>query len=263
MSGWIKKPRDRFKHPMFRKDKFCRGYAWDWLVDNAAYAPYTIEVSGRIVTLQRGQICHSIRFLAEKWNWDKAAVSRYLTRLKTETMINTQTETGQTIITICNYDKYNNPDSKPETVTETQSETVVRQQRDSSETKNKKINKINKINGSDDLFGENEVPKPKPPTVRDILKQVLPDEIVSAFIEFRTKGKKPLTPHAAKLAVAELKKLPDPVGSVNQTILNGWSGLFPVKTRQGSNYADRQDDDRLKRQRERIERELAMEKSNE
>lgn len=38
-----------------------------------------------------------------------------------------------------------------------------------------------------------------------------------------------MTAHAAKLMVGKLKAMPDPVGSVNQSILNGWTGVFEVK----------------------------------
>ncbi len=143
MSGFVRAERDRFGHALFRNERFCRGYAWDWLVAQASYQDRTIDVAGKTVKLRRGQLCHSIRYMAEAWNWDKAAVTRYLTRLKTETMIETGTETGQTIITICNYRKYQTRNEKTETPNDTQPETAARQQRDSSETK-KKEGKRNK-----------------------------------------------------------------------------------------------------------------------
>lgn len=53
------------------------------------------------------------------------------------------------------------------------------------------------------------------------------------FAEHRRKTKAALTEKAAKLALAELSKLRDqghdPVAVINQTILNGWRGLFAPK----------------------------------
>ncbi|KXJ56569.1 MAG: hypothetical protein AXW12_00620 [Thalassospira sp. Nap_22] len=143
--------RNRFKHPLFKAEKFCRGYAWDWIVANAVWREdgHPVEIKGQIVRLDRGQLSYSVRFMAEAWRWDKAAVSRFITRLKTEAMIETHTETGQMIITVCNYDKYQSRSGITETTPETGSETAARQHRDSSETKKNKDNKDNKDSDDD------------------------------------------------------------------------------------------------------------------
>lgn len=65
----------------------------------------------------------------------------------------------------------------------------------------------------------------------------LPDEIPqeewAAFEEMRKRLKKPLTDHARKIAIKTLRQLADeghPPGKVlNQSIFNGWQGLFPIK----------------------------------
>lgn len=109
MSDYVRAQRARFAHPLFQASKrnpFCQGYAWDWLVANAAWKDHQIRVGGKVVTIRRGQLCHSVRHLGEVWGWSKSAVDRFLLRLQTEEMIGTDAGTGQTIITICNYDKY-------------------------------------------------------------------------------------------------------------------------------------------------------------
>lgn len=160
MTGWTKKPRGRFEHPLFEREKFCRGYAWDWLCDHAAFKAMEVSPNGRTVKLERGQLCYSIRYLAKAWNWDKAAVDRFLRRLKSETLIDTRTETGQTIITICDYEYFSGEKETGETPTETPTETAARQQRDSSETNKKEgkqndnISPLTPHRGEDDLFSE-------------------------------------------------------------------------------------------------------------
>ena len=137
MSGWLKLHRSIFENAVVAKKPFCRGFAWAWLLAQAAHTPVKIEVKGKVIELQRGQLCHSVRFIANAWGWDRSAVDRYLTRLKTETMIETETETGQSIITICNYSTFQDEPDYTETAVETAVETGARQQRDSSETKTK------------------------------------------------------------------------------------------------------------------------------
>jgi hypothetical protein len=137
VSGYVRAQRGRFAHHLFAREKFCRGYAWDWMVAQARFADCAASIAGKTVCLRRGQFTHSVRFMADVWNWDKAAVARFLARLKTESMIETETDTGQLIVTICNYDQYQ-ADARPtDTATDTATDTPARQQRDSSETKNK------------------------------------------------------------------------------------------------------------------------------
>jgi hypothetical protein len=146
--SYVTAQRDRFEHPLFAKEKFCRGYAWDWLVANAIWKRegHQTEINGKIVTLRRGQLTYAVRFLADKWGWSKSAVDRFLTRLKTEAMIETDTGTGQLIITICNYEKYQEQRDGSGTATEPLTGTAAGQQRDSSGTKKNQDNQDNQDN---------------------------------------------------------------------------------------------------------------------
>lgn len=124
--GWM-------EHPVFGNAPYSKREAWAYLIENAAWKPVRFDIRGQIVLIERGQFATSVRRLAAAWDWDKAAVSRFLTRLKTETMIETSTETGQIIITVCNYDVYQASPAESETPSETESETPARQQRDTKE----------------------------------------------------------------------------------------------------------------------------------
>lgn len=88
------------------KDTFSRGDAWVWLIEAATFKPSKVGIAGKTITLQRGQLSHSLRFMADKWDWDEAKVRRFLSRLQRDEMIRCVTDAGQTVITICNYDKY-------------------------------------------------------------------------------------------------------------------------------------------------------------
>lgn len=62
----------------------------------------------------------------------------------------------------------------------------------------------------------------------------VPQDVWLAFVDMRKKVKAPLTDHAAKLAIDELEKLMNagykPRAVLEQSILNGWKGLFPIKS---------------------------------
>lgn len=61
----------------------------------------------------------------------------------------------------------------------------------------------------------------------------LPEEAWANWVAYRRKGKAPFTDHAATLSVEALGTLRaagyEPVAVINQSILRGWTGLFPVK----------------------------------
>lgn len=108
--GWFKVARGWRNHPLFGDDPLSKGEAWLWLIENACHTPRKFDALGTIITVERGQLATSVRRLAEAWKWSKSSVDRFLARLKTGTgdgpMIGTEVGTGQMVITICNYEKY-------------------------------------------------------------------------------------------------------------------------------------------------------------
>lgn len=65
--------------------------------------------------------------------------------------------------------------------------------------------------------------------VRDALRSVLSDEAADAFIAHRKAVKSALTERAAALVAKKLQGHPDPDAVVEQSIMNGWTGIFPDK----------------------------------
>ena len=88
------------------REPFCRRAAWCWMIEQAAWKQRRENIAGRTFGLERGQFTASLRFMADAWGWSVGAVRRFIERLETDTMIGTDTGTGQIVITICNYSKY-------------------------------------------------------------------------------------------------------------------------------------------------------------
>lgn len=120
-------------HGVFADEAFTEREAWVWMISEAAWRPRTRNVAGKIVALERGQVAASLRFMAEKWGWEKDAVARFLTRLKKHDMIETETATGINVITICKYDEYQRVSLPTATDTKTETATHARQQCDKTE----------------------------------------------------------------------------------------------------------------------------------
>ena len=59
------------------------------------------------------------------------------------------------------------------------------------------------------------------------------DDALQEYIKFRRQIKKPMTDRAIQLAIGKLEKMTDDINEriaiIDQSIMNGWQGLFPLK----------------------------------
>lgn len=131
MSGYARIHRSLLGHHAFRNDAEAMAFAW--LTVRASWRPARIRYKGHQLTLQRGQLAISVRDFAEAMDRDKGWVERLLKRLRSATMIETVSETGVLVITICNYEKYQAQADDRETPDETDGETEARQTQDTEQ----------------------------------------------------------------------------------------------------------------------------------
>lgn len=107
MSGVVAIARGLFEHPAFAPEPFTEREAWQWMIAFAAWRETRARVGRSVIELKRGQLAYATRFLAEKWKWkSEGRVRRFLKRLKTASMIDVLATREATLITICNYDKW-------------------------------------------------------------------------------------------------------------------------------------------------------------
>ena len=109
--GFIVLARSVWDHPVVGVSKPLSEFeAWVWLLLEAVYEPRNVKISnGRasaIIELQRGQLSHSIRYMAAAWGWTTKRVRGFLARLERAGQTTTQRDTLQSVLTICNYDDY-------------------------------------------------------------------------------------------------------------------------------------------------------------
>jgi hypothetical protein len=145
VTGFIVMSRDAIDHPLLRDGERFR--AWFWMVAKACWKPTKFDVHGKVVQLERGQFCCSVREMAEAWGWSKSAVDRFIQRLVDEDMVistraksgtggGTSSGTSRSIITICNYAKYQDVPRESGTAAEPPTGTAAGQQRDIKEQGN-------------------------------------------------------------------------------------------------------------------------------
>ena len=129
--GYIKFPRSIFGSRQWRtKRVFSEFEAAAYLCVKAAYVDgLEVCVEGKTIALQRGQLITSIRNLAEDWGWSKSSVQRLLAKMSAKVRDNSWDNswdnlwdnlrikveplqrTRFSLVTICNYDKYDCDDN--------------------------------------------------------------------------------------------------------------------------------------------------------
>lgn len=72
------------------------------------------------------------------------------------------------------------------------------------------------------------------PSAAEILETVVSPETAKDFIAHRKAMKKPVTAEAAKRLVRKVEGHPNPDAVFDESIANGWQGVFPERTKHGS-----------------------------
>lgn len=154
--GFVLLFRRLLDNPVFRSDAEAMAFAL--LVLRAAWKPTTVRYKGFLIRLDRGQIAISVRDLADRLEWSKDRVSRFLNTLANRDMIATARATGVNVITIRNYTTYQPAADMAATPLFSQ----PRQDRDRTATVNNEGNERNEgIRGSADK--KSAIPKPAKP----------------------------------------------------------------------------------------------------
>jgi len=123
--GWIKiwrKSEDWRFHPANLDRKYTKYEAFLDLIMMANHEYRRIPFEGEYVEIERAQNLTSLKKLAKRWNWPKSTARDFLKNLERGGEIQMKSERRYTMITICNYDKYQSVESTNPHDTRLQSE---------------------------------------------------------------------------------------------------------------------------------------------
>ena len=79
---------------------------WVWIILTANYDNREISFSCHKLMLQRGQLAVNLSYLSKTWNVSTQAVRKFLVKLEVSGMVTRTVNDKVTVITICNYDRY-------------------------------------------------------------------------------------------------------------------------------------------------------------
>lgn len=146
VQGWIKLHRTITQNQLWLVDPFSRGQAWVDLLLQANHSPgYFRTANGARVDVDRGQCGMSQLTMSKRWKWSRGKVKRFLKELEKDGNICLQTVQRNTVLTICNYSKYQ--DESSSMVQQTDNKQDNKQDNKRGTNKNvKNVNNEKKIN---------------------------------------------------------------------------------------------------------------------
>jgi len=104
--GFITLHRSIQDHWVYNSEPYCKGLAWLDLILSAFHTKTKVLLGNELITVERGQLLTSELKLKSRWGWSKTKVRNYLNVLEQDNMIIKESDTKKTMITVCNYSKY-------------------------------------------------------------------------------------------------------------------------------------------------------------
>lgn len=196
---------EHYLYPHLRK--FTEFEAWIDLLLTANYKDAKILIDLEMQELKRGSFLTSELKLSFRWFWNRDRVRGFLKLLEKDLMIVKQSTKKYTIITICNYDQY-------QQITTTKQQqgnnraTTGQQQPDTD-------NKENKVNKENNLWAE----------------------LVNKWLQYKTerretyKSDESIRKFETRLKNLSKGNIETAVKIIDQSIANNWAGIFELKDR--------------------------------
>lgn len=216
-NGWIKLHRKLLDNPVVMKDSDHLA-VWIYLLLNASHTEYPVLFGGKKISLKAGQLITGRKSIASTLGISESKVRRILDLFEIDQQIDRQRSNKNSLVSILNWDKYQIFDQQID-----QQATNNRPTSDQQVTTNKNNKNIKNIK-----------------ECKEIIYSDVPElnETIIAFIDYRKSIKKPMSDRAITLLLGKLNKMSNSVQEqieiLNQSILNGWQGIFPLKNDSGS-----------------------------
>ena len=152
-SGWVSIYRKIFQNPILEpKGKFTKMEAWLYLLCRANHSDGKVVIKENLCRFKRGQVITSQQKLMATFKWGNTKVINFLKLLQEDEMIELKTTGLGTMITICNYDTYQ--DNQNQNKVQTKSSQSAGKVKTNTMNKKNKKNNVNKIKRTTDLRNE-------------------------------------------------------------------------------------------------------------
>lgn len=108
--------RGYFDHALWAEERvYSRAEAWLDLVRMAAWNGHKRLIGVTMVDIPRGGIVAAERFLSDRWMWSRTKVRAFIDLLESERMVTRKKDQGISVISLCNYERFNTPKNQEKT----------------------------------------------------------------------------------------------------------------------------------------------------
>ena len=107
-NGWISIHRKITGNWIWEGKPFSYGQAWIDILLECNHSERKHLIKKKLITTKRGQSSNSLQTWANRWGWSVSATRHFLDLLKIDGMCDTHNAQVTTVLTICNYDTYQN-----------------------------------------------------------------------------------------------------------------------------------------------------------
>ena len=105
-SGWIKIYRKLLDDPEYLQKPFDRGHAWIDLLLSVTSVSTDVDVKGKIIHLEPGQMVMSYRHLADRWGWSMERVRRWMKMLTSTGSVTVTSTRSESLLTLVKWASY-------------------------------------------------------------------------------------------------------------------------------------------------------------
>lgn len=102
--GYCLAYRSAWLNPIFRD--LLEAGIWNWIYQSCAWKETTVRVNGCVFDLKRGELVTTISFISQGFRISPQSTRTLIKNLEKSGMINIRTNKQATIISVCNYDKF-------------------------------------------------------------------------------------------------------------------------------------------------------------
>lgn len=106
--GYIKLFRTLSDNPIWVSKPFSKGQAWIDILLMVNFTDGICNINNDLIDIQAGQKITSILKLSNRWGWSRKKTDNFLKMLEKEKMLHTKRTTKYTVITIDNWELYQN-----------------------------------------------------------------------------------------------------------------------------------------------------------
>ena len=151
--GFIAIQRKMFDNFLWNETRvFSRAEAWIDLIQSARFEATQEVIQNKVVEVQRGELPASRRYLEKRWNWGSSKVGGFITNLEELGMLNQRQTKGQTMLSLCKYNDYQDIQTKDISESEpsanhrrTTSEPTMNHERTTSKPNINNIRKLKRV----------------------------------------------------------------------------------------------------------------------